>query len=264
MQTQPYYRRKLLDELATRQRRNSNYSLRAFAKFLGLQPPTLSAVLSGKRNLPAKQAAPISERLGLAPIEKRKFVTSVKTSKLGVDENSSSLNDRVNAHILDEERHYRVIAEWEHYAILSLMDTELFSADPMWIADRLGISVPRVSACLENLKCSQLIQVGSNGELKKTHKNIQTTDGISSLALRRSHRDELDLARVKLEEIALELRDYSSMTIALNREDLAEAKKFLKTWRRKFAALVEKSAKKNEVYQLCIQLFPLTRGNDRA
>lgn len=262
MEVQVYYRRKLLETLAERQRRNTSYSLRAFARFLGVQPPTLSAILNGKRNLPAKQAALISERLGLTPIEKQKFMSSVTGAKLSLREFMSAQVAAFDAHTLEEELHHRIIAEWEHYAILSLIDTKGFKSDPKHIAQRLGITPLRAASCIENLKQAKL--VAQTKTLRKSHEHLRTTDDVSSTALRQSHKEELDMAKAKLDETALELRDYSSMTVALNLEKISEAKELIKRFRREFATLVEKDSQKNEVYQLCVQLFPLTRSKKNA
>ncbi len=70
--------------------------------------------------------------------------------------------------------------------------------------------------------------------------------------------DTLDMGKNKLEEVELELRDFSSMTIAGNPEKLAEAKTIIREFRQKLASLL-RDGEKTEVYQIAIQLYPLIK-----
>jgi transcriptional regulator with XRE-family HTH domain len=63
----PDYRDMLRAELASRQNRNPNYSLRSFARDLGLSAPRLSDVLRGRYGLSRSAAAAIADRLHLDP-----------------------------------------------------------------------------------------------------------------------------------------------------------------------------------------------------
>ena len=52
-----FYINKIKEDLSLKQRANPQYSLRAYAKHLGVHSSTLSQVLTGKRGLPKKNAA---------------------------------------------------------------------------------------------------------------------------------------------------------------------------------------------------------------
>src|SRR4051812_39521403 len=64
----------LKSELSRRCERNPSYSLRAFAKSLGVSHTILSLVLAGKRPLARKSARKISEKLGLDPAQQAAFL----------------------------------------------------------------------------------------------------------------------------------------------------------------------------------------------
>src|SRR2546421_309690 len=66
--------------LVERCKKNSNYSLRAFAKSLRIDHATLSQILRGKRSLSEATKQKLGEALGLGPAEMEKFKTcGVKT-----------------------------------------------------------------------------------------------------------------------------------------------------------------------------------------
>ena len=71
------YRDILQSELEERVKRNPSYSLRAFAQAIGLTPPHLSAILSGRKGLSGNSASKIADALGWLGEEKDEFIDLV-------------------------------------------------------------------------------------------------------------------------------------------------------------------------------------------
>jgi transcriptional regulator with XRE-family HTH domain len=95
MQTQNiYYLSKIKEEFSRKQRGNEHYSLRAYARDLGVHPSTLSQVMKGNRPLPLKDSAGVVKGLKLGPKDKTLFMESLYRRK-------SSLND-IEINPLDE------------------------------------------------------------------------------------------------------------------------------------------------------------------
>lgn len=67
------YRAFLRDELSRRQARNARYSLRSFARDLGLAPPRLSDILRGRYGLSGAAAAELAARLRMSEEESFHF-----------------------------------------------------------------------------------------------------------------------------------------------------------------------------------------------
>ncbi|MFN9069064.1 MAG: hypothetical protein ACK5V3_17710, partial [Bdellovibrionales bacterium] len=61
-------------EFTLRRGRNSSYSLRAFARSLGVNPGALSQVMSGKRPLTAQSTKKILQSMNIDFIEKQKIL----------------------------------------------------------------------------------------------------------------------------------------------------------------------------------------------
>lgn len=252
-----YYRTALREELARRQRTNPSYSLRAFAKQLGMLPPTLSAVLAGKRPLPTATAEALPEKLSFSPSEKKRFLSSVYYRKTPPAV-TQSIETASAGKILREELHHKIIAEWEHYAILTLADTRGFQAKKSWIAKRLGISETRAQTALDRLVQSRLMSINAAGKARLHQINVHTgNEDVASAALRQSHREALTMGIEKLESVPVEKRDYSTMTIAVSMDRMKDAKKLIRTFQKQLSELLE-DGKRSEVYQLCVQLYPMT------
>lgn len=248
----PYHIEKLLEAWHTRRRQNPAFSLRAYARYLSVQPPTLSAVLRNKRPLPKKTTEAIARKLGLSPMEEQAFRESARTRDIPPPSSGAPRE------LLDTERHFRIIAEWEYFAVLSLAHLKGFSAKPTWISKRLGIGEARAGQVVRDLQKAGLM---ANG--KRTFKAVTTSEDIASRALRVSHAETLDLARQKLEEVPLDLRDYSSEVFCVNARALPALKQLIRDFRAKVTALADSEANFSDVYELAIQLFPLTKVQRR-
>lgn len=235
-------------ELLRRKRDNKSYSLRAFAEYLQIPPGRLSEILAGKRPISKKMKIKLAERLGFTAIND--FLENSAPS--------FTFSQRDDYHFLTDDT-FSVLADWYHFAILSLADTKDFKGDPKWIAKRLNISIFQAKDSLEKLKKLGLIEIKGT-RFHKTNKNISTTTDLESQALRISHRQSIEQALLALNEVPLEFRDITSITMAIDLKRLPLAKKVIKEFRLKMSDLLEKGDQ-SEVYNLNIQLLPVsTRG----
>jgi uncharacterized protein (TIGR02147 family) len=252
-------------EEAYRRRKQTNpaYSLRAFARYLGVSSGRLSEICAGKRVLTEKAGQKIAFKLGLSPEEAHSFLGSIRRDR-HERKSSPSLSISVESGEDTDEQSFsqltfdafRAISDWYHFAILSLMDTRHFKSEPRWIASRLGLSVIEVRGAIDRMKRLELIEE-KNGKLVRTEAHLSTTHDVSSAALRLSHRQTLEQAIASLEEIPVELRDITSISMAIDVTRLPAAKKLIKDFRRQMSTYLEKG-NKSEVYNLNIQLVPVT------
>lgn len=255
MEQQTTYINTLQEVLAARQSANQSYSLRAFSRDLGMHPSTLSQVLNGKKNIPKKNMAQVLENLALSPVEETLFRENYYRRKTRLD-NIQISQDYYQRKMVDETN-YNILAEWEYYALLTLVETDDFVSTVDFISKRLKITKERTREVIKGLTKAGLLAYDENEKLVLTNGPLRTTEDISSKALKKSHKETLDMSKTKLDEIEVELRDFSSMTVAVNPEKLQEAKTVIREFRQKLASLL-RDGEKTEVYQLAIQLYPLT------
>ncbi len=255
MEKQGYYLLKIKEDLSLKQRQNPHYSLRAYARDIGVHPATLSQILKGKRPLPIKDSGTVLNKLNLGPKERTLFMESLLHSKVSLDR--IKLDDEDERFMLDES-YYKVIAEWEHYAVLDLFNLTHFTPVMSEITQRLGLTENRAEVVINNLITAGLLKVEVDGSFSKSYSEVRTTEDISSQALRDSHKETLKMGLDKLDEIEVELRDFSSATVAIDLTKLPEAKAIIREFRQKMAALL-RDGEKTDVYQLAIQFYPLTK-----
>jgi uncharacterized protein (TIGR02147 family) len=240
----------LNNELNTRKSRNSAYSLRAFARDLGISPTAISDFLNGKRQLSKTNLNRICESLNLSPLQ-REALFKVK-------KNSPSQSASETQRIILADDTFRVIADWYYLAILNLAKIKTNSANPKWIAERLAISSENAADALERLIRLGFIKV-KRGRLHRTAQALGTLRDIPSLAIKKHHTDNLNLAREALHNVPVELREFSSTTMAISISQLAKAKDLLMKSKHKVASVLEKGDA-DAVYVLSFQLFPLSKN----
>lgn len=240
----------LIHELQIRKSRNGSYSLRAFARDLGVSPTALSDFLNGKRQLSKTNLQRISEALSLSPLQKEDLFK--KKLQTLADQKAQA-----NRLILAEDT-FRIIADWYYLAILNLAKLKTNKADPKWIAARLAISADDASEAIGRLSRLGFIKI-KRGKLFRTTQALGTLRDIPSLAIRKHHSDNLNLAREALHHVPVELREFSSTTMAISVSQLAKAKDLLMKSKHKVASVLEKGDA-DAVYVLSFQLFPLTKN----
>ncbi len=240
---------------------NPRYSMRAFAKALDINSGRLSEILSHKRTLTTAMGEKIVGALKLDGSQAKQFKDLIRNEK----QHRQSLKslDRAGAqyHVktLDIDQ-FHLISDWQHFAILALMRTCDFRNDMRWMAQRLGLTLTNVSHAIKRLSRLGLVKQ-ENSTWAVTEQTLATPRDIASLAIRKAHKQNLQKAQKALDEVPVEKRDFSSITMAIDIEKLSAAKEYIQEFRRRMASLLE-TEQATEVYNLNIQLFPLSQSQD--
>lgn len=257
------YHQVLLNELAKRKQLNSSYSLRAFARDLGLAAPTLSDILKGKKGLSQKSAERIADQLKLKEYPKSIFVQSVM-AKHGRSMHLRNLAQEQLNFLLAQNRYheidldkFKIIADWYYFAILEFFETNNPKKTIKDIATRFNLDLSTTETALNTLQTLGLIEY-QDSNWKKTYKDLSTPTDIPSTYIRQNHLQIMKKAEESLLRDSVEERDFSNITLALSSEQIAYAKAEIQKFRRKLTnKLNEASKSKDRVYNLTVQLFPI-------
>lgn len=137
------FRLTLQTELARRCAENPQYSLRAFAKYLGMDHSTLSQLLRDKRRFTDKSIRKIGIRLGLEEAAIERWIRDEQ--RQGRDEATAGQVRQLTQDVA------ALMTDVNHYAILELTRTQGFQPDSRWIGRVLGISVDEVNVAIQCL-----------------------------------------------------------------------------------------------------------------
>jgi uncharacterized protein (TIGR02147 family) len=137
-----------------------------------------------------------------------------------------------------------------------------FRFDPQWIASRLSgeVTVAEVARALKTLFSLGLIRSeGSN--VVQSEPTVETEDVTDVSALiPQFHRTMMNKAQEAQDLVAASLREITGMTITLGDDDLDQLKQEVMEFRRSvFKKYGQVKPSHNRVYQINLQMFPLTK-----
>lgn len=239
-------------ELARIQETSPKYSMRSFAKKLGVSQTELSEVINGKRKPSSRLVLSFLKLSSKNQAEYLGQVFSLERSGLKLKKKDKHLYKL-------EEHQFKMIAEWQHFAILSLIETHDFESDIAWIARRIGATKIKVEAYLTTLKYLRLIKTDDLGNITLVNEGIKTSDEIASFAVRESHLNDLELIKnVMQSPIDLSMRDLTSCTYAVNVRNIKKFKTLVRKFQDQVADLLE-DKDSEEVYRMSVYFYPLTQ-----
>jgi len=243
----------LQSELVHRIRENPQYSLRAFSRFLQVDPSLLSKIINGKRKISRKLLLSFTSKLELSPAVVRQFT--------GEDDFVTAEGNFQQVTV----DHFHLISDWYHYAIFELIELEHFRPQPRWVAKALGISIPQVSAAVERLVRLGFIEIDKRGQWRRKVANITTVDSpFTATAFRKMQRQCLLKAIEALEETPFERRDQSFMTMAVDSSLIPEVRTRIRKFRRQISDFFQSRGRADHVYNLGISFYPVTRLDKEA
>ena len=247
-------------ELSRRTRRNPQYSLRSFARSLGVSHTLLSLVLNGHRPPSSAFVEKLVEGLNL-PAEKADLIRPPKARLAAERAPQKQAQKQEQAQIsLDQ---FALISDWQHYAILSLLEVSDTEFEPTFIAQRLGISPLLAKVSMQRLVSLGIVAEGPDGRWRQTSKPIVVENSKSTECSRKFQRQLIAKAVDSLVNDPIELRDFSSTTFAMDPKNIPYALKRIREFRRQLTSELETTGKAEEVYNLTVQIFPTSRPTSR-
>lgn len=267
MFTENDYRQILKGELEKRCAKNARYSLRAFARDLGMGSARLSEVLNGKGGMSREKAESIADTLAFGADEKEYFCNLVESAhaRSPIKKELATARLAKFKHVEYgslEIDHFKVISDWYHFAILELTEIQGFKSDPRWIALALGIQEIEAKLALE-----RLVRLGFLELKRKRYVQTKTFLAVSSAipaeAIRKFHRQILQKALEAIDLQKIDQRDLGAMTMTVHLKDVPRLKEKIKTFRKELNQLAQATPNRNSVYCFSTQLFELTNRSDR-
>lgn len=234
-------------------RRNPHFSLRSFAKQLGIDHSTLSQVLRGRRRLSARALEAVGKRTGLSAEVVRAYAQDSRKKS-----NSKYLPANLRSFHFDLDT-FQLVSIWHHYAILELIQVQGFKTDSRWIANTLGIAVEDVNIALQRLLCLGLLEM--SGRSRWTDKSGDAEFHGASLtetACNQMNREIHELAVEAIERIPSQHRAHRQVVFALDSRKLPRLKMLADEFMKELRSLAAEVDTKDDVYQVEISLFPIT------
>lgn len=265
------YREFLLDYFNTAKQINPRYSLRAFSDRLGFKSKDfISRIMKGEKSLTSGSITQICSGLGLNLAETQYFESLVYLCQAQTREEREKYSARVESQIksirfsqsqLQIHFHqYEVYSCWHHSAVRSLIGMHGFDGD----YKRLGAWMrPKISAKEARHSVDLLIRNGllfqqEDGSWLLTRSAISSGDRVSKMAFRTFHLECLRLAADSIDSVPAGERNISGLTLGISRTKYEQIVQRLNSFRKEIAMMAEEDPGADRVYQLNLQLFPMS------
>lgn len=263
------YRAWLRDLFEELKRSKPFFSFRYAAARTGVDASNLAKILAGKRHLARKAVPAFAHLAGLGRKESEYFDLLTRFGRSRSDTASREIFQRILA--LQEPSGVRLAADqlefysrWHHTALFALLDCVPFHRSGKAHAElaqrlRPPLSVRELKESLALLERLGLVKEDADGRLVPVPKVLTSGEKWQAMAIRRFQEETLRLAGQALVDMPREERDISTLTFSIRRQDLQAAREVTREYRKAMMKLAESSGPAEQVFQLNIQFFPLSR-----
>ncbi|PWJ67102.1 MULTISPECIES: TIGR02147 family protein [unclassified Fibrobacter] len=262
------YRLYIRDYYAERKDR-SGFTWRDFARDAGYSSPVfLKLVCDSKANLSEVGVERVASAMGLVGVDLQYFRVLVAfNQEKDLDKQKSYFAEmrklaRENSVTLVGEEQYDYFENW-----LNPVIRELAPASKAPSAAKLAgqcvfdTDASQVKKSLKLLEKSGLLKKNEDGSYVQGAKSISTGDlNVASMAIREMHRQMGELAIKALDQVPLNERDVSGLTMGISESAYHKIVKEIADFRRRITAIAVESTGEERVYRLNMQLFPLSKA----
>lgn len=263
------YRAYLRDFYAAAKANTTAFSYRYFARKAGFASPNfLKLVIDGERNLSADSVERFTAALGLDAGEATFFADLVALTQADNEPERVEAFERVAASrtFRDARRldtaYDAYFSNWYIPVIREMTARDTFVEDPAWIGAQLLPQIPatQVAAALAVLDALGLVVRDATGRLRPADPTLTTGHELPrrSQAVANYHRQMLNRAIASIDLVPRERRDISALTVVVAPEQVAEMKRRVHAFRERMLDFAVRQGSDGAVYQLNVQLFPLT------
>ncbi len=257
------YRQFLRDRFQALQSLGARYTQRAIAKQAGFKSPhLLSMIVSGQRNLAVSMVPALSKALKLDDRDGQYFDLIVSLSHAESEEQRTDILERIQVgfhngifkEIQDES--LEILRYWYLPALREVVTIKP-DAGVEWMSDQLGLTREQVKHGLKILLDKGYLRREGKTYLR-AEPSIHTPERIYPLIIANYNLQILQQA-FKAHGHAREKRYFESLTFAMPKSLMPDLIEHIKRFFREVDVLVESHSTREEVCQLNLQLFPLTR-----
>lgn len=223
----------LRKEFEKKLKNNAKYSLRAFARDLGVSVSIVSGVFNGKQGLSRANAYKIAKALEFNQEKLENFCSLVEihnkrttvTKTMAIERFEKKKSSGTIKTLTPEE--FKAISDWHCLAILDLAKLPFFKSNLTWISRVLGISRESVEQAIEQLQLQDLIEV-KDKQIKLKHMHIEVNSQVSSQAIKKFHLQMMAKASQALKNKPLDERDFYNLFLPMKRSRVPELVAYLR------------------------------------
>ena len=261
------YRDLLKDALEDRKVTNPSYTYKMMADALGLHTSNIFRVVQKESHLPARCQSRAIEFLGLTDRNAAYFLLLVGyarersgKARQEILEKAMAMRDVSRVELGEKELAY--FRDWWVAAVRGVLEMVDGRANPAEIARRLQpeVTETQVGAALDLLRELGLVKRGTSGKLIVREPHLGVSRSKERVHAVRGYQSQaLALASESLERFPPEVRDVTTLTMAVDRTVFHHVREMLRECRQQIQKGSEEAKSPDRVMQLVMAYYPLTR-----
>ena len=260
------YREFLRDFYLEQKRKHSYFTFRFIAQKTDIDPAHIARVFQLKRHLSEKSLSSFIHLCKFGEEEKKYFDRLVAFNTARTERQARQAFEAllslsgVKTNVLKPDQ-YVFYTKWYYTAVRALIAMRSFKIkDSAAIARMLSppVSVKEAREALQLLLKLGIVYADPDGILHSSDIHITSGKKWRSLAVKTFQAETIRLAGESLDRHPKEVRDISTVTIGIKRDRMVEMRERIADFRKSIMHLAEEDQEPDDVFQLNIQLFPLT------
>jgi len=251
--------------------RKSGVGPRSLARKAGFKSSGhVTMLINGQRRLTLRSADLIAKSIGLKGRRRSLFLAFARLDMA----KSENEKNRIQEEILRlksyqpefqlNAKQFSVLAIWYYPVLYTLLHIPAADQEPAFLARRLGrgVTAAMVEQALADLDTLGLITRHESGRWAPTNAALTTPENVRDLAVNKYHRNSLKLAEEALDLPPAE-REFNGLTVTIPTALLPQVKEKMRRLRSELNEMLAQANDSAEVYQINLQLFPVTKSLER-
>lgn len=251
------------------------YNYAAFSAAANIKSPNyLKMIIEGRRNLSDEMVLKFAKALGLNkeatedfellvaygqatdPADRNMYLKKLSELRVQVKLKSGEIDQKT----------WDKIPNWAAWVIYAMVDQENVKYDRKSLKELLRgkASEDEIEQALQSLfNSGELVQDPETGEVKKARALIESAEDVPVALVRKLQAELMYLGLESLYQDAATEREFGTLTLSLTKQEFEEIKFKLRQLRKqinKDNTIARMGSKGEKVYQLNIQLFPVTNA----
>ena len=263
------YRHYLVDLFEDMKRGNPEFSYREFGRLAGSSSPNFLQLIRGRKlNISSASIRSLAQSSNLNKKEENYFETIAAFDHAKTHDEKDKhfqriLRMREYGDVKQlEKKQYEYLSHWYMPTIRELVVRSDYPDDPAWIAERI---VPPISASKAR---KGIVALELLGLIRKdavanrwvhTDRVVSTPSEVLALAVTKHTKKIFTLGVEAIDRFSPTERDLRGVTIGISNECYPELKQRMEAFWKELLALAEKQEKVDRVYQINLQLFPMSK-----
>ncbi|MDA8792075.1 DUF4423 domain-containing protein [Bacteriovoracaceae bacterium] len=245
------------EELKRRNRIDSFYSLRAYARDIKIDPSLLSKILKMTSPLSLNNAVKMIKEMEPSEIIKKIFWKSFFRHYQKQNHSGKLLSEQLELFENEKDQElFQILSQPYHYAIVELSKIEKFQNKPWQMARLLGISRDVLAQALDRLARTGFIRMHNDGKIFPLDPRfIDTNVDIEKSAENLNQRKILEKSLKVLDENHPLKSLFKTKTMAIDPKKLSQVESLYRNFIQQLSETLSDGDIK-EVYQVQLSLFP--------